>query len=83
MPQYCDLLGNRSAARCAVYLHPRSVLAARRKQDLRAETMRSLGVEVDCAVDIGEARSWWRADLYDLVLIDTSRGLDDSESFLP
>lgn len=52
-----------------------------RKQDLRAETMRRLGVEVDCAADVGEARSWWRADLYDLVLIDTSRGLDPSESF--
>lgn len=54
---------------------------SRRKQDLRAETMRRLGVEVDCAADIDEARSWWRADLYDLVLIDTSRGLDPSESF--
>jgi hypothetical protein len=52
-----------------------------RKQDLRAETMRKLGMEVDCAADIGEARSWWRADLYDLVLIDTSRGLDPSENF--
>jgi hypothetical protein len=54
---------------------------SRRKQDLRAETMRRLGVEVDCAADIGEARSWWRANLYDLVLIDTARGLDVSESF--
>ena len=52
-----------------------------RKQDLRAETMRRLGIEVDCAADIGEARSWWRANLYNLVLIDTSRGLDYSESF--
>jgi hypothetical protein len=39
------------------------------KRDLRAETMRKLGMEVDCATDITEARSWWRADLYDLVLI--------------
>ena len=39
------------------------------KRELRAETMRKLGVEVDCAADIAEARSWWRADLYDLVLI--------------
>jgi len=39
-------------------------------RDLRAETMRKLGLDVDCAADIGEARSWWRADLYDLVLID-------------
>src|SRR2546422_10803922 len=40
------------------------------KRDLRAETMRKLGMEVDCAADISEARSWWRADLYDLVLIN-------------
>ena len=42
---------------------------SRAKRDLRSETMRKLGVEVDCAADIGEARCWWRADLYDLVLI--------------
>jgi len=39
------------------------------KRDLRAEIMRRLGIEVDCAVDIREARTWWRADLYNLVLI--------------
>ncbi len=55
--------------------------ASCRKQDLRAEAMRRRGMEVDCAADIDEARSWWRADLYDLVLIDTSRGLDRSEGF--
>ena len=42
---------------------------SRTKRDLRSETMRKLGVEVDCAADISEARCWWRADLYDLVLI--------------
>jgi hypothetical protein len=40
------------------------------KRDLRAEVMRKLGMDVDCAADIGEARTWWRADLYDLVLIN-------------
>jgi CheY-like chemotaxis protein len=40
------------------------------KRDLRAETMRKLGIEVDSAADIGEARCWWKADLYDLVLIN-------------
>jgi hypothetical protein len=40
------------------------------RRDLRAEAMRRLGVDVDCAVDISEARAWWRADLYDLVLIN-------------
>ena len=31
--------------------------------------MRKLGVEVDCAADVSEARCWWRPGLYDLVLI--------------
>ena len=42
---------------------------SRVKRDLRSETMRRLGMEVDCAADVSEARCWWRADLYDLVLI--------------
>jgi hypothetical protein len=42
---------------------------SRVKRDLRSETMRRLGMEVDCAADLSEARCWWRADLYDLVLI--------------
>jgi CheY-like chemotaxis protein len=42
---------------------------SRAKRDLRSETLRKLGVDVDCAADISEARCWWRADLYDLVLI--------------
>ena len=40
------------------------------KRELRSETMRKLGMDVDSAADISEARSWWRAGLYDLVLID-------------
>src|SRR5438309_964969 len=40
------------------------------KRELRAETMRRLGLDVDSAADISEARSWWRADLYNLVLIN-------------
>lgn len=39
------------------------------KRELRAEIMRKVGMDVDCAADIPEARVWWRADLYDLVLI--------------
>jgi hypothetical protein len=45
---------------------------AEAKRGLRAEAMRKLGIEVDCAADIGEARSWWRADLYNLVIINTA-----------
>jgi CheY-like chemotaxis protein len=42
---------------------------SRTKRDLRAEIMRKLDMEADCAADISEARTWWRADLYSLVLI--------------
>jgi hypothetical protein len=32
--------------------------------------MRKFGMDVDCAADVDEARSWWKADFYDLVLIN-------------
>jgi CheY-like chemotaxis protein len=51
------------------------------KRDLRAESMRKLGMEVDCAADISEARSWWRADLYSLVLIDMESGFGHRDKF--
>jgi hypothetical protein len=51
------------------------------KRDLRAEVMRKLGMEVDCAADITEARSWWRADLYDLVLINAAKGRGHRDKF--
>jgi len=51
------------------------------KRDLRAETMRKLGIEVDCAVDISEARLWWRADLYHLVLINVENELGHRDKF--
>jgi len=47
------------------------------KRDLRADVMRKLGIEVDCAADVLEARCWWRADLYNLVLINA---IGESES---
>jgi CheY-like chemotaxis protein len=43
------------------------------KRELRAEVMKKLGIDVDCAADIAEARSWWRAALYDLVLINMEK----------
>ena len=55
--------------------------ASQAKRDLRAEVMRKLGIDVDCAVDIGEARSFWRADLYDLVLINAENGRGHRDSF--
>lgn len=51
------------------------------KRDLRADVMRRLGMEVDCAADIPEARSWWRADLYDLVLISMDKGAGHRDKF--
>jgi hypothetical protein len=51
------------------------------KRDLRAEIMRRLGMEVDCAADISEARSWWRADLYNLVLINGGNELGHRDKF--
>jgi hypothetical protein len=51
------------------------------KRDLRADVMRKLGIEVDCAADVPEARCWWRADLYNLVLISGSGEIDSREQF--
>src|SRR5256885_15957755 len=51
------------------------------KRDLRAEVMRRLGMEVDCAADISEARSWWRADLYNLVLINAQTDVGQRDDF--
>ena len=54
---------------------------SRANRDLRAETMRKLGMEVDCAADVAEARCWWRADLYDLVLINVQDATGPRDKF--
>jgi hypothetical protein len=51
------------------------------KRDLRADVMRKLGIEVDCAADVLEARCWWRADLYNLVLIGVAGEIDGRDQF--
>ena len=51
------------------------------KRDLRAKVMRRLGIEVDCAADISEALSWWRADLYHLVLINVQNDIGQRDDF--
>jgi DNA-binding NtrC family response regulator len=56
--------------------------ASQTKRDLRADTMRKLGIEVDCAADVLEARCWWRADLYNLVLINAAGETDSRDQFL-
>jgi hypothetical protein len=78
------LLGMALAAPLPSKLKNRRVLlvdTSATKRDLRAESMRKLGMEVDCAADISEARSWWRADLYSLVLIDMASGLGHRDKF--
>ncbi|MGH9644906.1 MAG: hypothetical protein ACRD3Q_21090 [Terriglobales bacterium] len=51
------------------------------KRDLRAETMRKVGIEVDTAADIAEAHCWWKADLYDLVLINVENSRGNRDKF--
>jgi CheY-like chemotaxis protein len=55
--------------------------SSRAQRDLRSETMRRLGVEVDCAADISEARCWWRPQLYDLVLLHVQGSATAVERF--
>jgi CheY-like chemotaxis protein len=51
------------------------------KRDLRAEVMRKVGIDVDSAADIVEARIWWRPALYDLVLINMEKGRGQLDKF--
>lgn len=51
------------------------------KRELRAEVMRKVGMDVDCAADIAEARSRWKAALYDLVLINMEKGIGYRDQF--
>lgn len=51
------------------------------KRDLRAEVMRKLGMDVDSAADMVEARIWWRPALYDLVLINMEKGRGQRDKF--
>ena len=51
------------------------------RRDLRARVLRKLGAEVECAADISEARSLWRADSYNLVLLDIVRDARNAEEF--
>lgn len=51
------------------------------KRDLRAEAMRKLGMDVDSAADITEARGWWRPALYNLVLVSLEKGRGQRDKF--
>jgi hypothetical protein len=52
------------------------------KRELRADAMHKLGVDVDCASDIDEARSWWRPDLYDLILMNVENETGSETNFV-
>jgi len=61
---------------CADAVKKRRVLlvdASQTEHELRADVMRKLGMDVDCAADTAEVRSWWRAALCDLALINAQR----------
>ena len=51
------------------------------KRELRAEVLRKLGMDVDCAADIAEARSRWRPARYDLVLLNMEKGRGQRDRF--
>jgi len=51
------------------------------KRDLRSEVLRKLGIDVDSAADIVEARVWWKPALYDLVLINMEKGRGQRDKF--
>jgi hypothetical protein len=55
--------------------------ASATKREMRAESMRKLGIDVDCAADISEARSWWRAALYNLVLMNVENDMGHRDKF--
>jgi CheY-like chemotaxis protein len=48
---------------------------------LRTDVLRKLGMDVDCAADMAEARVWWRPALYDLVLINMEKGRGQRDKF--
>ena len=43
--------------------------------------MRKVGIDVDSAADIVEARIWWKPALYDLVLINMEKGPGQRDKF--
>jgi CheY-like chemotaxis protein len=51
------------------------------KRELRAEVMRKFGMDVDCAADVDEARLWWKANFYDLVLINMEKSHEYRDKF--
>jgi CheY-like chemotaxis protein len=51
------------------------------KRELSAKVVRKFGMDVDCAADVDEARSWWKADFYDCVLINMEKSREYRDKF--
>jgi CheY-like chemotaxis protein len=51
------------------------------RRDLRARVLRKLGADVECAADMSEARTLWRADTFNLVLLDVIGDARNVEEF--
>lgn len=51
------------------------------RREVRAEMLRKLGIEVDSASDIHEARIFWRPNFYDLVLLHVESELAGRDTF--
>src|SRR2546422_8827637 len=51
------------------------------KRDLRARVLRKLGVEVDCAADVSEARELWRGGAHNLGLVGVRNDSINVEEF--
>jgi len=51
------------------------------RREVRCEMLRKLGIEVDSASDIHEARVFWRPNFYDLVLLHVESELAGRDTF--
>jgi len=72
---------NQALAPAARKKHILLVVSDDVRRDLRARVLRKLGTDVECAADISEARSLWRADSYNLVLLDVTGDASNLDEF--
>jgi DNA-binding NtrC family response regulator len=51
------------------------------RRDLRARSMKTLGIKVDCAAGLADARLLWQPGVYELVLIDLHNTSSGTQGF--
>src|SRR5258706_8517543 len=51
------------------------------RRDLRARSMKTLGIKVDCAAGLADARLLWQPGLYELVLVDLHNTSSGTQGF--